>query len=404
MNSSIDPVILGQRIAEGRKARGKTQEEAANHLGYSRPTYIAIEKGERQLKSDEITKLASFLGRSVHELVRPGETVADLQPHLRAVADKLKGDYRVQLDAAISELQRLVEDYRQLEQIMNSPLRSNPPLEVALNSKINPAELAESVASQERQRLGLGDQPIIFLRSALEWDVGLRIFYGNLPSAIAGMYAYAADLGFCVFINRKHPPQRRRLSLAHEYGHVIVDRYKPGIDYLAYSGRKPPNERFAEAFGLCFLMPASSVRQKFHDIVTSTGDFQVADLCRLSHFYFVSVEAMALRLEELGLIPRGSWQGIKSADFAPRHAAALLDLPNPPVDDHPFPQRYKQLAAYAFEQGKISQGQVARFLRCDPVTARELVAECLTHPLENEMGEQGTVTLEFQKSLLGNVS
>jgi len=38
------------------------------------------------------------------------------------------------------------------------------------------------------------------------------------------------------------------------------------------------------------------VRQRFHDIVTTTKDFQVADLRRMSHFYFVSVEAMATDL------------------------------------------------------------------------------------------------------------
>ena len=67
----IDPRILGQRIAESRKARGKTQEEMAEFLGCSRPTYIAIEKGERRAKSEEIIKLAAFLGRKVHDLVRP---------------------------------------------------------------------------------------------------------------------------------------------------------------------------------------------------------------------------------------------------------------------------------------------------------------------------------------------
>ena len=36
-----------------------------------------------------ITKLASFLGRKVHELVRPTEPVVDLQPHLRAAVEKL---------------------------------------------------------------------------------------------------------------------------------------------------------------------------------------------------------------------------------------------------------------------------------------------------------------------------
>ena len=68
----LDPRILGQRISEARKSRGKTQEEVAEFLGYSRPTYIAIEKGERTAKPDEIIKLASFFGRKVNELVRPG--------------------------------------------------------------------------------------------------------------------------------------------------------------------------------------------------------------------------------------------------------------------------------------------------------------------------------------------
>jgi Zn-dependent peptidase ImmA (M78 family) len=78
-------------------------------------------------------------------------------------------------------------------------------------------------------------------------------------------------------------------------------------------GRKPANERFAEAFALCFLLPATSVRQKFHDIVATTGDFQVADLCRMKHFYFVSLEAMTIRVEQLGLIPKGNWDSLKES-------------------------------------------------------------------------------------------
>ena len=84
----IDPRILGQRIAEARKARGRTQEELAAYLGCSRPTYIAIEKGDRPAKADEILRLAPYLGRAVNDLVRPAEPVMDFHLHLRAVADK----------------------------------------------------------------------------------------------------------------------------------------------------------------------------------------------------------------------------------------------------------------------------------------------------------------------------
>lgn len=399
---TLDPRIVGRRIAEARKARGKTQGEIAAFLGCSRPTYIAIEKGDRLARSEEILRLAPFLGRTVNELVRPTAPVVELRPHLRAVADRMKGADETALNAAIEELQRLAEDYRDLEALLKAPLRYRYPPDVTLTSRIDPAELAEGVAGQERQRLGLGDQPVIHLRDTLEWDVGLRIFYGELPSNIAGMYAYTADLGCCILVNRKHRPERRRVSMLHEYGHLIVDRYKPGIDYLALEGRKPANERFAEAFAVNFLMPARSVRQRFHDIVTTTGDFQVADLRRLSHFYFVSVEAMALRLEGLGLIPRGSSRFLKEAKFSPAEAAEMLGLQPQPVSDEPFPERYKYLAVAAYERGDLGDTDLASYLRCDIVRAREIAAATRSSRETDEpSGEASTWRLDFTRSLLG---
>src|SRR5262245_14238968 len=152
----IDPRLLGQRLEEVRKVRGVTQQEAADHLGCSRPTYIAIEKGERPAKAEEIIKLAAFYGRPVHELVRPGEPVADLQPRRRAAAEKMKpGDER-ELLPAIAELQRFAADYRELERLMSAPLRFNYPPEVKLADRYDVTDQAEDVAIRERQRLGLG--------------------------------------------------------------------------------------------------------------------------------------------------------------------------------------------------------------------------------------------------------
>lgn len=401
-----DPRVLGQRITEARKARGKTQEEVAEFLGCSRPTYIAIEKGERPAKPDEIIKLSSFFARKVNELVRPGEPVTDLQSHLRAVADKMKGGDKAQtaLNVAIDQLQALAEDYRELERVMSAPLRPNYPAEVVLNSRIDPVEQAEVVAEQERKRLGLGDQPVIYLRKTLDRDVGLRIFYtGDLPSNIAGMFAYSGELGACLLINRKHPPERRRVSMLHEYGHFLLstDRYRPGIDYLALPGRKPANERFAEAFALSFLMPASSVRQDFQRTVAETGDFRVADLCRMKNFYFVSLEAMTLRVEQLGLIPKGTWESLKESGFAPRKAEVMLGLPSHPIDDSTVPERYKLLAVHAYQREEIGDSDLAHYLRCDVVTAREVVNQTLTSLEVEPSGEEWTVRMDFPQSLLG---
>ena len=53
----LDPTVMGQRLADARKARGVTQDDAAKRIGCSRPTLIAIEKGTRAAKPDEIVAL-----------------------------------------------------------------------------------------------------------------------------------------------------------------------------------------------------------------------------------------------------------------------------------------------------------------------------------------------------------
>ncbi len=398
---SMDPKRIGQRLTEARKARGLTQQDAADHILCSRPILIAIEKGTRSPKPDEIIKLASLYGRTIHELVRPGEQMADLQPHLRAAASKLEPGNEA-INHAIQELQRFAENYRELERLMNAPMTYNYPPEVRLADRINVTALAEDVAIRERNRLGLGDQPIYDLRQLLETDVGLRIMYGSLPSRIAGMYACAGDLGCCIQINCKHPSERRRATLAHEYGHVIVDRYKPGVDYLTYQGRKPLNERFAERFGMSFLMPVTSVRRRFNEIVSTTGDFHVADLCRLSHLNFVSVEAMAYRLEDLQLIPSGTMRHLRESRFQVRKAKDILQLPEQPETNDRYAERYVYLAVHAYEQAKISEGQLAQFLDVDPVTAREIVERVSQSQGVMDDGSVEKCRLDFQQSLLAD--
>lgn len=398
---NLDPKVLGRRLTEARKSRGVTQEDAAKHIGCSRPTFIAIEKGTRLPKAEEIIKLASLYGRKVSDIVRPGEPMGDLQPHLRAVAQQMK-ENDAGIAEAISALQKFAEDYHRLERLLNVPLRMNYPQEVQLG-RGNVHALAEDVATQERHRLGLGDQPVVHVRSLLEAEVGLRIVYEDLPSKIAGMFGFSSDLGGVIAVNRKHPPQRRRATLLHEYGHLLTDRFKPGIDYLTFPGRKPANERFAESFSMAFLIPATSVRRRFNEIVNDSGDFQIADLCRLSHFYIASVEAMTLRLEGLGLIPKGVREHLKESRFEVRRAETVLNLQQHSVADNRFPDRYVFLAVQAYDKGEVSEGELCDLLRCDRVTAREIVDRRLTTTAVSDNGQVRHIQLETHHSLLGKV-
>ena len=401
---AVSPRIVGQRLAEARKTRAITQEVAAEHIGVSRPTFIAMEKGERAAKPTEIIKLATLYGHPVHHFVRTMEPLTDFQPHFRAAMEKVKPAETELLKLAIGKFKEFVENYLDLERRMKAPMRMNYPQPVELNPRVNVSELAEDVANRERLRLGLGDQPLANIRGLLESDVGVRIFFAKLPRMFAGMYIFVDGLGGCMLINSVHPAEKQRASISHEYAHLIVDRYTAGIDYLTNFGRKPANERFAESFAMSFLMPASSVRFRFNEIVNATGNFQVGDLVKLKHRYFVSMEAMALRLESLGLLKPGTWELQKEKGLPIREAEKKLGLVTEAKPEPAYPDRYKFLAVHAYERGELSEKELANYLRCDVWEARRVVQESMLSVEVDSEGRTHPMQADFEASLLADHS
>jgi hypothetical protein len=109
---------------------------------------------------------------------------------------------------------------------------------------------------------------------------------------------------------------------------------------------------------------------------------------------------MTLRVEHLGLIPKGSWEHLKASGFAPRKAEARLGLPSHPVDDSIVPERYRLLAVHAYQRDEIGDSDLAHYLRCDVVTAREEAERVRTSREIEPSGEEWTVKMDFPRSLL----
>lgn len=388
-----DPRDLGRRLQEARQARGLTQAAVADRLGVARTTVTAIEKGERRIQPDELVRLAVLVGRSVNELLRQGTAAEPFMVQFRAMTT---GDGRVDAVAEpiIWDFQRLCDDYRELERICAAPLPRKYPPEYDFEGA-TPEQVAEDIAGAERNRLGLGDAPILNLREMLETDVGLRVFYLDLPSKVGAMFAFTDELGGCIAVNGNHPAERRRSSEAHEYAHFVTRRHRPEVLTEGRYARSSAHERFANAFARAFLMPEAGLSRLFRERKRSRkGTFTVADLCTLAHHYFVSVEAMSRRLEELQLAPSGTWDKLVLAGIKVREAQEALELPAREVDDRSLPARYTLLALEAFlMHDELTEKQFADFLRIDRLDARKVAedfGDLLDMPID--MTETGAAT------------
>lgn len=397
VNTPSDPRLLGARLQEARKARRMTQQQVAESLNVARTTIVAIEKGERQVQNAELIQLANLYGRQINELLRRQSITQSFVVQFRAVPARETAISVDEQEQQVVELQQLCEDYYELERLCSAPLPRRYPGEYGMEGG-RPEQIAEDVASAERNRLGLGDGPVLNLREVLENDVGLRIFYKAMPSRMSGMFGYTSELGGCIAINAKHPHDRRRWSLAHEYAHFLTRRYQPDISIFFLYQRVPAHERFADAFARCFLMPASGLSRRFGALRSEKrGAITMADLLTLADLYQVSFEALIGQLEDLRLIAVGTSDRLREEGFKVREAQQMLGLTvGGPASDHELlPLRYQYLAVQALEDDLLTEGQLARMLQTDRLTAREVVSRLKRRPDVAEAGEVGELSIDF---------
>jgi Zn-dependent peptidase ImmA (M78 family)/DNA-binding XRE family transcriptional regulator len=374
---SIDPRRLGDLLQQARKKIGMTQADAARVIDAARTTLVAIEKGERRLKPNELIQLARAYGRSVSDFVRPTPAIEPFEVQFRAVYHRQEQE-ELQINPVIEHFEQLCRNYLELEQIMDAPMTRTYPPEYRCNTL--PLEAAaENIALAERQRLGLGDGPLPLLRDILEISVGIRVFYLKMPPKYSEIYSYDPQLGACMAINQNHYEERRRWSMAHGYLHFLAHRHKPVLDFDGQYQRRPESEQLAESFPKYFLMPTSGLLRRFNDMSSVHGKFTTTNLFTLANYYGVSLEALALRMEGMALLRTGTWDRLRDRGIKVRKVQQDLGLQETAHRSDQLPVHYQHLAIDALEQGKITEGRFADFLEVDRIEARRIAEELRNH-------------------------
>lgn len=371
-NTKLDPAQIGVRLRDARESAKLTQAAAAKEIGIARTTLVAIEKGERRARTEELQKLARLYGTTINGILRQEAVHVDLVPRFRKLSAS-KENAAVEAAQLLADLAKAEVELEDLLGVQRH--RNYPPERPLLPGDVRAQ--AESDAQELRQWLGFGLAPVRDLITLLDIEIGIRVYIRPIDGRISGLFAYDEQLGACMLLNAKHPRERRLQTAAHELGHFISARRAPEVVHES----EPENsreERYAHSFGRAFMTPARTIMQKFHEITAGATHLTRRHVIVLAHTFGVSREALVRRLEELGLTKPGTWDwfanngGITNEqahevlrDRADRHAE----------EDRPADLRLNLLAAHAWEQGLLSEGQLARLLRLDRVSVRHLLDE-----------------------------
>lgn len=381
MDPNLNTAEIGDRLRIKRKSRGLTQAAVARQLEIARTTLVAIEQGQRQVKFEELQRLAQMYDTTINGLMRRETIHVDLIPRFRSLAS---GNSEIALQAA-QELKFLVEAEVELENHLGIVRKQNYPQERPLLPFGDVVRQAENDALELRHHLGLGLAPVSNMVNLLEADLGIRVYVRPLDSSVSGLFAFDERIGSCILLNAKHREERRAQTAAHELGHFIGTRSRPDIcSVREYEPNQSREEKYADAFGRCFLTPARAVALKFHEIIAGADKLTRRHVIELSHYFRVSRQAVVRRLEEIGLAPTNTWAWFEEhGGITDRHERDVLQHCDENAVNRsqisgphqPIPSRLILLASEVFEKQLLSEGQLAQLLDLDRVSLRKMLYE-----------------------------
>jgi predicted transcriptional regulator len=167
--------------------------------------------------------------------------------------------------------------------------------------------VAELQAQRLRQLLGVTEGAVS--------EQQLRALGGIIIERVPDLGVSGAtrliDRRWVILLNRDDPPVRQRFTIAHELKHILDH---PAALALQISGAQLHRqtwltERICDYFAACLLMPRPLVKRAW-----TTGS---QDLRSLADRFQVSIDAMRIRLEQIGLVEPAGRCAPESPDVVP---------------------------------------------------------------------------------------
>lgn len=280
MNSTKHPFPL--RLKQARAIACLSLRALSGRIGISHTQLNKYEKGLAEPPASAFIKIANALGVSVEFFFR------EEMPNLNEIHFRKNSGLS---QAAAIAIQNRAKDYfsRYLE-IEQIAARENIPFpRFSSKDKKTP----ESWADELREKWSLGNDPIPNLQQLLE-NKGIKIFEAdNVPEKFDGFSARHKNEAFIVIADwLKFDLPRKRMTLAHELGHLLICHDE------AVSENE--HESFAKKFAAAFLMPKESFSKMFGWQRTKIS---LPDLFTIKRYFGVSLAAIVMRACDLELIP-----------------------------------------------------------------------------------------------------
>lgn len=284
--------MISTRIKEARLAAGLTLKELSSSLqkvgyGISPAGISKYEVGKSKPPPSYLHALGAVLRlKASHFATEPKVTIEWLAFRKHSRLGKSQ-QTRVQAWAA-----SYVEKQIWLHETLCPDLRPTFPRPIHCTTM----EEAEAAAQALRRKWDLDEIPIESVTQAIEDRGGVVVEYPRDERRFDGLSGWANNVYPVMVVSATAPADRRRLSLAHELGHLVMD--------CRHVDNKT-QESLAYRFGAAFIVPTSVARR---ELGQRRRSLHLRELAILKQKHGLSMQGWALRARDLCIISQGHYE------------------------------------------------------------------------------------------------
>jgi len=331
--------MIGARIRQARVKAGMTQKEVAAALNAAGIAIKTNQVGKFEHDRD-MPNAQTLMELSRLFAVPPVWLMYEPGPEIKWLAYRKRSTLTAKTRQAIEGYARDVAELQIELRVQICPdVTVNLPEQIPVWDDTG----AEEAAGILRQAWNLGDGPIASLTRTAE-ENGVVVVDWNCDSkGFDGLSGWYGDDVPVVVIKGDVSADRKRFSLAHELGHLVMQTPVDMPD--------KQTEKLAHRFAGALLVSAEVARREFRELGSRVG-FTRLDM--LKQKYGLSMQGWVYRAKDLGLISSGFaqsfWQDLNQHGFKRQEPFDFV------ADEKPV--LLEQMIVTAMEKGLISPYKV----------------------------------------------
>ena len=328
--------IFSKRLKSARTLASLSQDQLVEKMEniVSKNAISKYEKGEMMADSTILLALSKALN------VKPDYFFRPFTVEIENVEFRKKQKLSVKAVNAIKQtVTDLVERYIEVEQFLNIESEfSNPVKDLAVSTIQNIDEAALIVRTQ--WKLGLNALPNVI--DLLE-DKEIKVIEVEAPDEFDGFSGWADGRIPIIVINKNYNVERKRLTVLHELGHLIL-KLNEGIS-------DKEKERLCFQFAGAMLIPEPTFIAEIGNV---RSHFSIPELIAVKETYGISIQAIMARAKDLKIINQAQFFAFRKWISRNRTEEGLGSYKG---SEHTF--RFKQLIYRAAAEEVISLSKAA---------------------------------------------